>query len=134
MVIVKEREFQLSLRRVLIVVGRVLIVVDHCEGLGVKFPRSTVSLIGIKPHFQVCESAIHVSPWELAHLPPGDRKNFFSIFLRWTRSPSSHMKTPRSITNLCPNRMTIGRRVSNRTRRFDRQRILRCCPARTVPS
>jgi len=27
-----------------------------------------VSLIGIKPHFQVCESAIHVSPWELAHL------------------------------------------------------------------
>src|SRR5215813_14396559 len=29
MVIVKEREFQLSLRRVLIVVGRVLIVVDH---------------------------------------------------------------------------------------------------------
>jgi hypothetical protein len=29
MVIVKEREFQLSLRRVLIVVGRVLIVVDQ---------------------------------------------------------------------------------------------------------
>src|SRR5262249_31423382 len=31
MVIVKEREFQLSLRRVLIVVGRVLIVVDQCN-------------------------------------------------------------------------------------------------------
>src|SRR5215813_2211714 len=31
MVIVKEREFQLSLRRVLIVVGRVLIVVDQAQ-------------------------------------------------------------------------------------------------------
>src|SRR5262252_3973598 len=33
MVIVKEREFQLSLRRVLIVVGRVLIVVDQAAGI-----------------------------------------------------------------------------------------------------
>jgi len=47
----------------------------------------SVSLIGIKPHFQVCESAIHVSPWELAHLPPGDRKKFFLDFSSLDKIP-----------------------------------------------
>src|SRR5262245_35676700 len=46
MVIVKEREFQLSLRRVLIVVGRVLIVVDHPVHLAREFHKYYQCTIG----------------------------------------------------------------------------------------